>query len=97
MTVSVRLLGPLGRLAGARETSVDVTDGTTIVDVLATLATRYGPAFAAAVFRAPREVHTYVRVFVDEQEISVDHAVGRAGGPPAQLAVLAILGFEGGI
>jgi hypothetical protein len=95
LTVSVRLLGPLGRLAGQRETRVDVDGPATVLDVLTALAARYGPEFASAVFRAPREVHTFLRVFLGEEEASVERCL-TAGGEASEIRVLVVPGFEGG-
>ena len=96
MTVSVRLLGPLGRLAGQRETRVDVEESATVLDVLTALAARYGPEFSSAVFRAPREVHTFLRVFLGEEDAPVERRVDGAGGAASEIRVLVVPGFEGG-
>ncbi len=95
-TVRLRLLGPLARLAGRRETTCAVTEGATVRDLLLALAARYGPEFAAALLRAPGELHTYVRVFVDGADAEPNDLViaGSAAAPEVTVLVMPI--FEGG-
>ena len=96
VVVSVRLLGFLQRLAGRREAPVEIEDGATILDLLTRLAGDLGPDFAAAVFRAPGDVHTHLRVFVNEEEAGVTNRLAPGGGVPASVAVLILPVFEGG-
>jgi len=93
--VSVKFLGFLQRLAGRREASVELEAGATVGDLLASLGATYGPEFAGAVFRAPGEVHTHLRVFVNEEEAQVTDRIVTAG-EAARVAVLVVPGFEGG-
>ena len=93
--VSVKFLGFLQRLAGRREASVEVEASATVADLLASLGATYGPEFAGAVFRAPGEAHTHLRVFLNEEEARLtDRIVTR--GETAHVAVLVVPGFEGG-
>lgn len=91
--ISVRLLGPLARLAGRRETTCDVPDGATVRDVLMALAARHGPELASALLRAPGEPHTHVRVFVDGADADPDEPI-LARAPEVTVLVMPI--FEGG-
>ncbi len=94
--MSVKLLGLLPRLAGAREAHVEVEDGATVFDVLTALGARYGADLRSALFRTPADVHSYLRVFLDEEEASISSPVLRPGGAAASVAVLPMHGFEGG-
>ena len=94
--IQLKLMGPLGRLAGERETRLLVDEGATVRDLLTLLADRYGPEFAGAIFRAPGEVHTYLRAFLDERDAELGDRIAREGGAPAAVAVLIVPGFEGG-
>ncbi len=94
--VAVRFLGFLERLAGRREMSLTVEDSATVLDVLTLLAERFGPQFTSSVFRAPREVHTHFRVFLNEEEAGVDDPVAPPGGGPLEVALLIMPVFEGG-
>jgi hypothetical protein len=94
--IQLKLMGPLGRLAGQRETRLLVDEHATIRDLLTLLAERYGPEFAGAIFRAPGEVHTHLRAFLDEQDAKLGDRIARDGGAPAAVAVLVVPGFEGG-
>lgn len=91
--VRLKLLGPLGRLAGQRESTVSVAEGATVLDLLTALADRCGPAFAAAVFRAPGAPHTHLRVFLDDDDAEVDAPL-RGAARGVTLMVLPV--FEGG-
>lgn len=93
--VSVKFLGFLRRVAGHREISVAVDAGTTVGDLLQTLARTHGGEFTQAVFRAPGEVHTHLRVFLNEEEARMTDPVV-PGGSPAEVALLVVPGFEGG-
>ncbi|HBH02751.1 MAG: hypothetical protein A2W08_09025 [Candidatus Rokubacteria bacterium RBG_16_73_20] len=94
--IRLKLMGPLARLAGERETRLCVDETATVRDLLTLLAARYGPEFAGAIFRAPGEVHTHLRAFLDEHDAELDDRVARAGGAAASVAVLVVPGFEGG-
>jgi hypothetical protein len=94
--VLVKLFGFLERLAGHRETRVRVEDGTTVFDLLVTLAEQYGPEFTASVFRAPHEVHTHLRVFLNEEEALINDCIVRDAGETTEVVVLALPAFEGG-
>ncbi|MBI4594153.1 MAG: MoaD/ThiS family protein [Candidatus Rokubacteria bacterium] len=94
--VSVKFLGFLQRLAGRREARVEIEEGATVMDLLAHLADGFGPEFAAAIFRAPREAHAHLRVFLNEEEAGVTDPVPAGGEGPASVAVLILPVFEGG-
>jgi hypothetical protein len=94
--IRLTLMGPLGRLAGERETRLHVDESATVRDLLTLLAERYGLEFAEAIFRAPGEVHTHLRAFIDEQDAELEDRIARDGGAPAAVAVLIVPGFEGG-
>jgi molybdopterin converting factor small subunit len=94
-TVSVKLFGLLERAAGRRETSVEVEDGTTVLDVLNRVAERCGREFTRSVFSAPGRLHAHLRVFVNEEEVETSDRLP-AGDRPTELALLVLRGFEGG-
>jgi hypothetical protein len=93
--VSVKFLGYLRRVAGHREIRVAVDADATVDDLLLALARTHGDEFSQAVFRAPGEVHTHLRVFLDEEEARMTDRVA-PGGSPAEVALLVVPGFEGG-
>jgi hypothetical protein len=93
--VSVKLLGYQRRVAGHREIRVAVDADATVDDLLLALARTHGDEFSQAVFRAPGEVHTHLRVFLDEEEARMTDRVA-PGGSPAEVALLVVPGFEGG-
>lgn len=96
VVVSVRFLGSLQRAAGRRETRVEVEEGATVLDLLRTFAGELGPGFADAVFRAPGEVHTHLRVFVNDEDAEVTDRIAPDGEALAWVAMLVLPIFEGG-
>ena len=93
--VRVKFLGALARLAGQRETSLAIDADATVADLLETMGRAYARGFGDAIFRAPGELQTYLRVFLDEREAGpADRVV--AGGSAGEVALLVIPGFEGG-
>jgi hypothetical protein len=93
--VSVTFLGFLRHVVRAREITIALDAGATVRDLLEALARAHGARFTEAVFRAPGQVHTHLRVFVDEEEARLDDPVAR-GDSPAAVALLVVPGFEGG-
>ena len=94
--VSVKFLGFLQRLAGGREASVEVEASATVADLLASLGATYGPEFVGAVFRAPGEAHTHLRVFLNEEEASMTDCVTRGDAPAARMDLLVLPMVAGG-
>lgn len=94
--IRLKLMGPLARLAGERETRLLVGEGATVRDLLGLLAARYGPEFADAIFRTAGEVHTHLRTFLDERDADLGDRIAGDGGTAPEVAVLIIPGFEGG-
>jgi hypothetical protein len=93
--VSVRFLGFLHRVAGRREMRVTVSADATVDDLIRTLAGIHGDAFREAIFRAPGEAHTHLRIFLDGDEASLTDRIA-SGDSSAEVALLVIPGFEGG-
>lgn len=94
--VKVKFLGVLERVAGHRETCIEVNDDATGLDLLGTLADRYGHEFSASVFRAPRQAHTHLRVFLDQEEVAVEDPIARDENRTTEVTLLVLPLFEGG-
>ena len=94
--VRVRFLGFLERLAGQRETLVEVDAQMTVLDLLTFLSRRYGPDFSTALFRAPGEVHTYLSIFLDEEEVCVSEPIRATQNTARKVELLILPIFEGG-
>lgn len=89
-------MGSLAKLAGQREVTVEVEESVTCLDLLDHLADRFGPRFSSSLFRAPGELHTYVRVFLNEEEMrSLDRPLPLHDGRP-QVAVFVLPAMTGG-
>ncbi len=94
--VLVRFLGFLQRLTNHRETQVEIQGETTILELLTILGKRYGPDFTSAIFRAPGEVHTYLRIFLDEKEVTPADRVDCDSTTTARMELIILPVFEGG-
>lgn len=94
--VRLRLFGFLERLAGDRETSLEVGDNATLRDVLSDLAARYGADFASAIFRAPGEVQTHLRLFMNERQAGIDDLIKPDASGNTEVLVLVLNSIEGG-
>ena len=94
--VRVKFLGFLERVAGQRETAVEIDESATVLDLVSTLADRYGTKFSSSVFHSPRQVHTYLRVFVNEAQAALDDPVVRDTRGSAEVRLLLLPGLEGG-
>jgi molybdopterin converting factor small subunit len=94
--VRLRLFGFLERLAGHRETSIEMGDDATLLDVLSDLAERYGAEFAAAIFRAPHEVQTHLRLFMNDKQAEVNDLITPDVSGETEVLVLVLNSIEGG-
>lgn len=94
--VRLRLFGFLERLAGSREASVEVGDNTTLLDLLLDLGERYGADFRSAIFRAPRQVQTHLRLFLNERQAGIDDVIRPDGSGKTEVLVLVLNSIEGG-
>jgi len=94
--VAVKFLGFLEKLAGQREMTLQVEERATLLDLLHQLGEQFGPRFSASLFRTPQELHTYVRIFVNEEEVdSLDRLLPFQDGLP-QVAVFLLPAMTGG-
>ena len=94
--VRLRLFGFLERLAGHREACLEVEDNATLLHVLLRLAERYGTEFASAIFRAPRQVHTHLRLFMNDEPADVNDPIAAAGNQEPEVMILVLNSVEGG-
>lgn len=94
--VRLRLFGFLERLAGHRETNIEVGENATLLDMLSDLAEQYGPDFSSAIFRAPREVQTHLRLFMNEKQAEVHDSIKPDETGKTEVLVLVLNSIEGG-
>jgi len=94
--VAVKFLGFLEKLTGQREITLPIEEPATVLDLLNLLSERFGPRFSTSLFRAPEELHTYVRIFVNEEEVeSLNRLLTFQNGLP-QVAVFLMPAMTGG-
>ncbi len=94
--MTVKFLGFLERLAGRREACVEVDEGATVLDLLRLLGEGYGPGFSTALFRAPGQVQTHLRVFLNEEEAAMTDSLASGDPSAAKVHLLVLPAFEGG-
>jgi len=94
--VQVRFLGFLERLAGNRETLVEVEAESTVMDLLERLGERYGEEFRTGLFRTPGEVHTYLRIFLNNEETQPRDRITGDPQQTSKMELIILPIFEGG-
>ncbi len=94
--ITVRFLGFFRQLAGSQEASVEVNEGATVLDALQLLNETYGPKFGEALFRSPGQIQTHVRVFLNEEEASMDDPVTGGDGSAGRLDLFVLPMTAGG-
>jgi len=96
MIVNVRLFGILGKLANKRLVALLMPESATLGDVLAELGKRFGQEFVDRVLRAPRELHAYCQVFVNDNQVDDLETRLKANGSAAEVGIILLMASEGG-
>ncbi len=68
-TVKVKFFGVIRDVTGAQTTEVEMQDGATVMDLLKELHNRYGQPFYDRVLDEAIGVRTYVRLFINNEEL----------------------------
>jgi molybdopterin converting factor small subunit len=69
LTARIKFMGDLPAVIGQRSLALEMPDGNTVRDLLASLSNAYGAAFTDRVFANPAKLHHYMLVFVDGENI----------------------------
>ncbi|MBI2370300.1 MAG: MoaD/ThiS family protein [Deltaproteobacteria bacterium] len=96
LAVAVRLFGMLGALAGEWQVALRLPKGATVADVIARLGDRFGPSFLDRVLRVPGELHTYARVFVNDEQVDDLSTVIEVQEPSTEVSLLLLPASQGG-
>ena len=86
----------LGAMAGVRQVNLDLPESACLLDVLEALQARFGAQFGERLLRTPKALHTYVRVFVNDAEVTDLHSELAANGTPTEVSLLLLPAAEGG-
>ncbi len=94
--VSVRLFGILGILGNERLVTLPMAEGATLGDVLVELGKRFGREFMERIFRVPGEMHSYCRVFVNNDQVDDLNKELVVNGSAAEVGMILLLASDGG-
>ncbi len=93
LAVRVRFMGDLIAVVGQRIRQVDLSEGSTVGDLLASLSESYGEAFTSRVFAGPADLEHTILVFVDGENIDEqDGLATRLGGGEVEVIMLPMFG-----
>jgi len=93
LSVEVRFMGDLAALTGQRSTQVTLPEGSTVGDLMASLAQTYGEAFAKRVFSGPARLHHYVLLFLNGENVKQrDGLATRLTSGKAEIVMLPMFG-----
>ena len=88
-------MGDLPALIGRRNLTVNLPEGSTVGDLLASFSKSYGDAFTHRVFSGPSALHHYIVIFVNGQNIKeLGGIAARLGDSDVEVVMLPM--FEGG-
>ena len=94
--VTIKLFGMLGAMAGTRDLQLELAEPAHLRDALDALEARFGPDFRRRIMRTPRALQTYVRVFVNETEVTDLDTVLQINGSPTEVSLMLLPAAEGG-
>ena len=95
--VRVRFMGDLRAVVESRDLSMSLPQGSSVGDLLGALAGRYGDPFAKWIFTESGELHHYILIFVNGENIQDTGGVSTGlAGQEDQVEVIMLPMFEGG-
>ncbi|MDP6358457.1 MAG: MoaD/ThiS family protein [Planctomycetota bacterium] len=93
LAVQVRFMGDLPAVVGRRKLQVDLPEGCTVSDLLASLSESYGEAFSSRVFDGPEQLQHTMLVFVDGENIAEqDGFATKLGNGDVEVIMLPMFG-----
>jgi molybdopterin converting factor small subunit len=95
--VRVRFMGDLRAVVESRDLTVALPQGSRVGDLLTSLAERYGDPFAKWIFTDSGELHHYILIFVNGENIQDTGGLSTGlGERDDQVEVIMLPMFEGG-
>ena len=95
--VRVRFMGDLRAVVESRDLEMSLPQGSSVGDLLSSLAERFGDPFAKWVFTGSGDLHHYILIFVNGENIQdiggLSVKLGEQGG---QVEIIMLPMFEGG-
>lgn len=93
IAVRIKFMGDLPVIVGRRKLQIDLPEGDSVGDLLATLSDIYGEAFTSRVFAGPAELQHTVLVFVDgENIVERDGLATKLGDGEVEVIMLPMFG-----
>ncbi len=95
--VRVRFMGDLRAVVASRDVEVSVPQGSNVGDLLSCLAEKYGDPFAKWVFTGSGDLHHYILVFVNGENIQdIGGLSAKLGERDDRVEIIMLPMFEGG-
>lgn len=95
--VRVRFMGDLRAVVESRDLQISLPQGSSVGDLLGSLAERYGDPFAKWLFTGSGELHHYILIFVNGENIQDTGGLSTGlGEQEDQVEVIMLPMFEGG-
>ena len=95
--VRVRFMGDLRAVVESRDLEMSLPQGSSVGDLLSSLAERFGDPFAKWVFTGSGDLHHYILIFVNGENIQdiggLSVKLGEQGG---KVEIIMLPMFEGG-
>ena len=90
-------MGDLRAVVQSPELKMSLPQGSSMGDLMRSLAERYGDPFAKWIFTASGDLHHYILIFVNGENIQdVGGLTAKLGGQGDQVEIIMLPMFEGG-
>ena len=95
--VRVRFMGDLRAVVESRDLEMSLPQGSSVGDLLSSLAERFGDPFAKWVFTGSGDLHHYILIFVNGENIQdIGGLSVKLGEQGDQVEIIMLPMFEGG-
>ena len=94
--VTVRLFGMLNAMTGVRHLELDLPESASLRDALDALEQRFGSQFTERILRTPTALHTYMRIFVNDAEVTDLEAELVTNATAPEVSMFLLPAAEGG-
>lgn len=95
--VRIRFMGDLRAVVESRDLKMSLPQGSSVGDLLSSLAERYGDPFAKWVFTGSGDLHHYILIFVNGENIQdIGGLSAKLGEQGDQVEIIMLPMFEGG-
>ena len=97
ISVKVRFMGDLRAVVESRDLEMSLPQGSSVGDLLSSLAERFGDPFAKWVFTGSGDLHHYILIFVNGENIQdIGGLSAKLGERDDRVEIIMLPMFEGG-